>query len=90
MANDPVLDATTSAREALANADKFTHSVIGNSANAFAPPPAPHAMPSHIGGIPSYHMAHTVRKASDAADQEAKSLGEGLKARMEQNKVAEQ
>ena len=86
MANDPVADALAGAKDTLAKANKFTQSVTGNSTNAFAP----HAMPSHIGGVPSYHLAHTARKASEAADQEAKSLGEGLKARMEQNKVAEQ
>ena len=85
MANDPVADALAGAKDTLANANKFTQSVVGNSTNAFAP----HAMPAHIGGVPSYHLPHAIRKASEAADQEAKSLGEGLKARIEQNKAVE-
>jgi len=88
MANDPVADAVAGAKEALAKANRFTQSVVGNSTNAFAPK----VIPSHIGGVPSYHLAHAARKASDEVNlnQEAKSLGEGLKARMEQNKIAEQ
>ena len=85
MANDPVADALAGAKDALAKANKFTQSVVGNSTNAFAPPKAP----THIENVPSYHIARTARKANDAANQEAKSLGEGLKARMEQNKAAE-
>ena len=85
MANDPVADALAGAKAQLAKGAKFTQSVEGNPTSMFAPPKTP----THIENVPSYHIVRTARKANDAANQEAKSLGEGLKARVEQNKAAE-
>lgn len=79
MPDDSVDKALAGAKDTLAKANKFTESVTGNATNAFAPV-------HHEFAKASYAMPHKSRTAD--RDQEAKSLGEGLKARTEQNETA--
>lgn len=71
MADDPVVKALASAKQVLADANKFTSSVTGGADNAFAPkemskPHIPQAHPSNAG----YDIA-----------ADARSAAEGLKAK---------
>jgi hypothetical protein len=69
------------AKDTLASANRFTESVVGNPTNAFAPKKieAPKLPAAHEYAHTPYSIAH---KASGLAD-EARSAGEGIKARME-------
>jgi hypothetical protein len=80
MPNDPVADALAGAKDTLAKADKFTHSVTGDSTNAFAPK----AAPKHIDNVPAakavhpsaseapYALAHDLKAKSDNVDDYVK------------------
>jgi hypothetical protein len=72
MATNSVEATLAGAKNALANANKFTQSVTGNSTDAFAPkkPTAPKIPQSHKEA--PYSVAH-----------QARETGEGIKARME-------
>ncbi len=78
MADDAVSavsKAVEGAHRALANANAFTHSVTGDATNAFAPKKilAPH--------VPQAHAAAHPSNASYSLASEARSAGEGLKAK---------
>lgn len=75
-----VANVLTGAKTALANAEKFSSSA-GDSGHMFAP--------KHEYSNASYGAARSARKSAFAdRNQEAKSLGEGLHARMESEAAA--
>lgn len=73
------------AKDTLAKANRFTQSVTGNATNAFAP--------KHEFADAPYKLARAP-KPKTGIEAEAKSAGEGIKARMEseaaQRKALEQ
>jgi hypothetical protein len=82
MPNDPVADAIASAKTTLANANKFTQNVVGNSTNAFAPPK------EKAPKVPQAHEPADHTKASYGLAREARSTGEGIAERMRSEQEA--
>lgn len=76
MADDPVTKALASAKQALADANKFTASVTGGADNAFADKKP---TPPHIPQAKSGHPA----SAGYGLASEARSAAEGLKVKRE-------
>ena len=70
------------AKEALANANEFTKSVVGNSTDAFAPKPLANA---------SYKLPHAARKVEKAIpggnENMSSELNEAQRARDEAKKI---
>lgn len=88
MANDPVADALAGAKKTLANAYKFTQSVEGQPVSQnFAPPVVkkPDIPQAHEHANAPYSLA---RQQRPGISDEARSAGEGIKARMEMEDAA--
>ena len=81
--------ALASAQAALNKANDFTKSAEGKNPSMFAPKTdhTTHPMKAHEFANAPYHMVHAP-SASNA--QEGKSLGEGLKANMDNEAAAKQ
>lgn len=82
MATNSVENILKGAKDQLAKANKFTHSVEGDSTSAFAPPAAPKKIQGVKAAAPAHHelsdtpygLAHELKAKQDNVDQYKKSV----------------